>query len=754
MKRLILVLLMGTAMTVQAEEMDTLKSVELQDVQVVSVRATKKTPVAFVNMDKEQLKAVNYGQDVPYLLSLTPSVTMTSDAGNGIGYTSIRVRGTDPTRINITANGVPMNDAESAGLYWVNMGDFASSVQSMQIQRGVGTSTNGAGSFGATINMLTENIGIDPFVGIDLSAGSYYSHKETVRFGTGLLGGHWGIQGRLSNIGSKGYIDRASTKLNSYFLQAGWFGDNTVVKFITWNGVEETYHAWNYTSKYEQSLYGRTYNSCGEYYDEQGNRHYYDDQTDNYHQQNYQLIWNQRLTNELKLNAALHYTKGHGYYNEYKTKRTLFEYDLDHAMTWAESDLVRKKTMDNDFYGIVASLTYDNKKNLQAVLGGGWNKYDGDHYGLTPWVKNPVDELLPDHRYYDNNTKKTDFNIYGKVTYDLLPGLNAFLDLQYRHIGIKMNGPTDEIDWTVNKRIVYDIQKSYDFFNPKFGLNYDITQNHKVYASYAIAHKEPTRNNFENNNNAGLEMPKTERLNDLEAGYKFQSRHFSAGANLYWMDYKDQFVLTGEIDKIGEAITRNMPKSYRIGVELEAAWEPVDWFRWDANATLSKNRVKDITVQLTDGSVADLGSQPLAFSPDFLLNNILTFSYCGFKASVQSQYVSDQYLTNTGIKSYQTLDDNGKPVDVGMMLEGHFNTNLDLSYNFRLPKVGVKDATIGVTLYNLFSAKYDNNGWAAPAFTMEDGKVIATGWSDSDQYEAGFAPSAPFNFMAHLSVNF
>ncbi len=249
-------------------------------------------------------------------------------------------------------------------------------------------------------------------------------------------------------------------------------------------------------------------------------------------------------------------------------------------------------------------------------------------------------------------------------------------------------------------------------------------------------------------------MPKAERLNDLEAGYKFQSRHFSAGANLYWMDYKDQFVLTGEIDKIGEAITRNMPKSYRIGVELEAAWKPVDWFRWDANATLSKNRVKDITVQLTDGSVADLGSQPLAFSPDFLLNNILTFSYCGFKASVQSQYVSDQYLTNTGIKSYQTLDDNGKPVDVGMMLEGHFNTNLDLSYNFRLPKIGVKDATIGVTLYNLFSAKYDNNGWAAPAFTKENGKVIATGWSDSDQYEAGFAPSAPFNFMAHLSVNF
>ena len=756
MKRLVLgfAALVSAASMNAENDVDSLLSVELQGVQVTATRATKKTPMAFTDMSQEQLKSVNFGQDVPYLLSLTPSVTMTSDAGNGIGYTSIRVRGTDPSRINITANGIPMNDAESAGLYWVNMGDFASSVQSMQIQRGVGTSTNGAGAFGATINMLTENIGVTPYVGIDLSGGSYYSHKETIRFGTGLIKGHWGLQGRLSNIGSKGYLDRASTKLNSYFLQAGWFGDNTVVKFITFNGVEETYHAWNYTSKYEQSLYGRTYNSCGEYWDEQGNRHYYEDQTDNYHQQNYQLIWNQNISREFKLNAALHYTKGFGYYNEYKAGRTLFEYDLDNEMTWAKSDLVRKKTMANDFYGAVASLTYDNKQNLQAVIGGGWNKYDGDHYGLIPWVKHPVDELFPDHRYYDNNTKKTDFNVYGKVTYDLLQGLNAFLDLQYRHVGIKMNGPTDEIDWDATKRIVYDIKESYDFFNPKFGLNYDITPRHKVYASYAIAHKEPTRNNFENNNNAGLERPKTERLNDLEVGYKFQSAHFSAGANIYWMDYKDQFVLTGEIDKIGEAITRNMPDSYRLGVELEAAWRPVDWFRWDINATWSKNRVKDITVNLTDGTVANLGNQPLAFSPDFLLNNILTFNYAGFKASVQSRYISDQYLTNTGLKSYETLGDNGNPVDVSMMLDGHFTTNLDLSYNFRLPTLGLRDATIGLTLYNLFSAKYDNNGWAAPAYTQKNGQVVATGWEASDQYEAGFAPSAPFNMMAHLSVNF
>ena len=752
-KEIVMMALLGMT-TAQAVELDTLKSVELQDVQVVATRATRKTPVAFTNMSQEQLKAVNFGQDVPYLLSLTPSVTMTSDAGNGIGYTSLRVRGTDPSRINITANGIPMNDAESAQLYWVNMGDFASSVQSMQIQRGVGTSTNGAGAFGATLNMQTENIGIEPFIGLDLSGGSYYSHKETLRFGTGLISEHWGIQGRLSNIGSKGYLDRASTKLNSYFLQAGYFGENTMVKFITFNGIEETYHAWNYTSKYEQNLYERTYNSCGEYYDAEGNTHYYDNQTDNYHQQNYQLIWNQRLTQVLSLNAALHYTRGDGYYEEYKRKRTLFEYDLDAQMTWAKSDLVRQKKMANDFYGMVASLLYNNKNNLQAVLGGGWNRYDGDHYGLVTWVKSPVDPLMPNHQYYGDKTKKTDFNVYGKVSYEFLRGLNAYVDLQYRHVGLKMEGPTDEIDWKVNKRIVYDMKESFDFFNPKFGLNYDITSNHKVFVSYAIAHKEPTRNNFQNSLNAKLDMPKAERLNDLEIGYKYQSKTFTAGANFYWMDYKDQFVLTGEIDQIGEAITRNMPKSYRLGIELEAAVKPVDWFRWDVNATWSKNRVKGITVQLADGSVADLGDQPLAFSPEWIANNIFTFTYKGLNASIQSQYVSDQYLTNTGFKSYQTLDDNGKLTDVSMMLDGHFATNIDLSYNFKLPKLGLKDVTVGVTLYNIFSAEYDNNGWAAPCYDKVDGKVVATGWDASDQYEAGFAPSAPFNMMAHLSVNF
>ena len=723
----------------------------LQEVTVTATRASKKTPMAFSDMSKEQLKSVNHGQDIPYLLSLTPSVTMTSDAGNGIGYTTLRVRGTDPSRINITANGVPMNDAESAQLFWVNMGDFASSVQSMQIQRGVGTSTNGAGAFGATLNMQTENIGLQPYIGIDASAGSYYSHKETLRFGTGLINGHWGLQGRLSNIGSKGYLDRASTKLNSYLIQAGWFGENTVVKFITWNGVEQTYHAWNYTSKYEQDRYGRTYNSCGVMgFDDNDNPiGYYENQTDNYHQQNYQLIWNQRISSVLNLNAALHYTRGDGYYEQYKKNRKLTKYGLldfcGFTDPGARGNIIEQKNMANDFYGIVASLVYNNQKGLEAAFGGGWNKYDGDHFGQVVGV--------PNFEYYRNNAKKTDFNIYGKVNYEFLRGLSAFADLQYRHIGYKMQDPTDEYGFNIYGKWVVD--DKFNFFNPKFGLNYDISSNHKVYASFAIAHKEPTRNDYEDN--IGTEL-KAERLNDLEVGYRFLSKRFSAGVNFYWMSYKDQFVLTGELNEIGEAIATNVGKSYRLGVELEAAWQPLDWLRWDANATISRNRAKDWTIRDNDLDVVNLGDTPLSFSPDFIFNNIFTFDYRGFKASIQSQYISDQYLTNTGFKEMECKDAwvNGNTTYETLLLKAHFNTNVDLSYTFALKLLGIKEATAGVTLYNIFSAKYDNNGWAAPQFE-KDGKggvKAVNEWGVRDQDAAGFAPSAPFNVIAHLSLNF
>ena len=745
-----------TAQANNNEPVDTLKNYQLQGVQVVSTRADNKTPMAFSTLSQQDIKKVNFGLDLPYVLALTPSITTTSDAGNGIGYTSLRVRGTDPSRINITANGIPVSDAESSTTFWVNMADFTSSLQSIQIQRGVGTSTNGAGAFGGTINMQTENIGVNPFVGIDLSAGSYYSHRETVRFGTGLINNHWGLQGRLSNIGTKGYLDRASAKLNSYFLQGGYFNDKTMVKFITWNGTEETYHAWNYTSKYEQSLYGRRYNSCGEYYDDNGNVHYYKDQTDNYHQQSYQLIWNQTFSPLWTLNVAAHYTHGDGYYDEYKSNKNLQDYGLSDSKY--KTDLTRQKKMKNDFYGAIASVMYDNQAGLQAILGGGWNKFDGDHFGLVKWVKAPQKVFYPGYEYYRNNAKKTDGNIYAKFNYELYHGLNAYLDLQYRHIDYKIQNPND---WYIeNRNYDYVINDKFDFFNPKAGFNYQIDSHNKVYASFAISHKEPVRNNYQNywgtidskeNKN---EKPVAERLNDLEFGYKYQSRLFSAGVNFYYMNYKNQFVLTGDLDDIGEAKTKNFDKSYRMGMELEAAYAPVDWFRWDINATFSKNKVKDMTVVLDDGTVANLGNCDLAFSPSTILNNIFTFKYAGFNASIQSQYVSKQYLTNTGMSTYNNYKEDGSfDQAVDMFLKEHFTTNVDLSYNFNLHCLGLKNGTVGITLYNIFNSKYDNNGWAAPAYRKgSNGQVEA--YCTEDLYEAGFAPSAPFNWMAHLSLNF
>lgn len=748
------------------QPIDTTRIVELQDVQVISTRATKKTPVAFTDMKKDDIKALNHGKDVPFLLSLTPSVTFSSDAGAGIGYTGIHVRGTDPSRVNITANGIPLNDSESNQVYWSNMPDFASSSENIQIQRGVGTSTNGAGAFGATINMQTENIGAKPYLGLDLNGGSYYSHKETFRFGTGLLGEHWGVQGRLSNIGSKGYIDRASADMNSYFLQAGYFGENTMVKFVTFNGKEETYHAWNYASKAEQEMYGRRYNSCGLYYDENGNMKYYDDQKDFYHQQHYQLLFDQKLSHELLLNIGLHYTKGVGYYEQYKCDTKLSKYGLNaqdfyspEGKTVKKTDLINQKWMDNDFYGFIASVNYDNKKGLTANLGGGWNRYDGSHYGLFKWIKNYVGANLTDKRYYDNESRKMDGNVYGKVNWEFVKGLSAFVDLQYRHVSTRMDGPTDE--WGGKGQVVYNELYKYDFFNPKAGLFYDINENHKVFGSVAVSHKEPTRNDYQEN--IGIDL-KAERLTDFELGYKFASPQFSAGVNFYYMNYKDQFVLTGEINDLGEMKANNSGKSYRMGVELEAAWKPVDWFRWDANATLSKNRNKDWEVMGTnelswesEGPIS-LGETPIAFSPDFIFNNIFTFSYKGLRASVQSQFVGEQYMSNTGFKEFHVndYDDNYNVVGehmVGMTLKDFFVTNIDLSYSTKaFRQFGIKEASLGVTVYNIFSKKYDSNGWAYCEIGKDkNGRAYA--WS-SDVYEAGYSAQAPCHAMVNLSLNF
>lgn len=722
----------------QTHEKDSLRVVNLNEVEVISTRATKTTPVAFTNVSKEQLKKQNFGQDLPYLLSMTPSVITTSDAGAGIGYTSLRVRGTDGTRINVTANGIPINDAESHTVFWVNLPDFASSVKDMQIQRGAGTSTNGAGAFGASINMQTGDFSLKPYAELNGSYGSFNTHKETVKVGTGLIAGHWSFDARLSNISTDGYLDRASVGLNSYYLQGGYYNDNTSVKLVTFAGKERTYHAWNYASKEEMEKYGRRYNSCGLMYTDENNvQHFYNDQTDNYVQKNYQLLVNHNFTPQWNLNAGLHYTKGDGYYQEYKDGRSLVEYGLvpaeHNGSLIEESDLVRKKAMDNWFGGGIFSVNYNNDR-LSASLGGALNRYEGHHFGNVLWIKNYTGNLEPDHEYYRNKAAKNDGNIYLKANYEIVNGLNAYADLQYRHITYKIHGRNDKWNETELQRL--NIDEDFDFFNPKAGLSWQIDRNHRLYGSFSVAHKEPTRNNY--TDGKLTEHPKAERLFDYELGYTFANPWLHLGANLYYMDYKDQLVLTGELNEIGEAVAANVPDSYRMGIELMAGIKLDCGFAWDINATLSRNRVENFTETLYENEDAtgerwstDLGDTHISFSPDFILNNRFGYGYRGFEVSLQSQYISKQYMSNLDCKDH--------------ILDAYFVSHLNLAYTFKLPKV--KSITIGCTIYNLFNEEYENNGYAGSGFYYDNGEKVRYNY-------AGYAAQAGTNVLGHISLSF
>ena len=483
--------------------------------------------------------------------------------------------------------------------------------------------------------------------------------------------------------------------------------------------------------------YGRRFNSCGMYTDDDGHIRFYKDQTDNYLQMNYQLLLNHTFSAAWNLNAALHYTKGDGYYQEYKEDRSLKEYRLHPFMydgkEVEKSDLIRQKKMDNHFGGGVFSVNYRNEK-LDASLGGALNYYDGWHFGRVIWVKNYIGELLPDHEYYRNKAKKTDGNLYLKANCNLVAGLNAYADLQYRYINYKIHGDNDKYDYNTDGLQKLAVNDHFNFFNPKAGLNWDIDSNNRVYASFSVAQKEPTRNNYTDGN--ADEYPKAEKLYDYELGYTYRNTWLSAGVNFYYMDYKDQLVLTGELNEIGEAMARKVPDSYRTGVELMLGVKPCRWFQWDINGTLSKNRVKNFTEKLYEDEwknpiEVEHGNTPIAFSPDFILNNRFSFSHKGFEAALQSQYVSKQYMSNAK-QAEQTLD-------------AYFVSNLNLAYTFQLRHV--KSVTVGFTIYNLFNEKYENNGYARSGYTLKDGKP--------ERYNyAGYAAQAGTNVMGNLSIRF
>ncbi len=610
-----------------------------EEVFVYATRAHKKTPTTYSTLSKKKLEERNLGQDLPILLNYSPSVVTTSDAGAGIGYTNLRIRGSDATRINVTINGIPLNESEGHGVFWVNMPDFASSVENIQVQRGVGTSSNGAAAFGATINLQTSKVSEKAFVQLDNSVGSFNTFKNTVILNSGLLNDKFNFEGRLSRLVSDGYIDRSASELKSFFLSGGYYGDKTIIKAIVFGGNEKTQQAWYGTPEarinndpdglQEVIAWSGEYNTQEQMdnllnSDRRFNYYLYDNEIDNYSQDHFQLLVNQQLGDYWNFAGALHYTKGKGYFEQYRDDDAFANYGLSDLLISdsliTTTDIIRRRWLDNDFYGLTYAFNY-NQNALQLTVGGGYNKYDGDHFGEIIWARFAGNSEIRD-RYYDGNGLKKDFNAYIKANYQLSPDLNLFGDLQLRTINYSTSGIDSDLT-------PYDTGGDYEFFNPKAGLSYTVDDNTTAYISYAIGHREPVRSDFIDAPDGAL--PKPEKLGNLETGIRKTGRSFSYEANIYWMNYKDQLVLTGALNDVGAAIRTNVPKSYRAGIELAGSWNVTKQFNWTANLALSQNKIKNFTEVLYDYAFDDdrfviendYSDTDISFSPNVVFGSDL-----------------------------------------------------------------------------------------------------------------------------------
>ncbi|MDR0510168.1 MAG: TonB-dependent receptor [Rikenellaceae bacterium] len=717
-----------------APKPDTVRTIA--EVSVSAVRAGATTPMAYANVHREQIEHNNFGQDVPFLLLNTPSAVATSDAGNGVGYTGIRIRGSDASRINVTLNDIPLNDAESHGLYWVDLPDVASSLEDMQIQRGVGSSTNGAGAFGGSINM--RSAATDRKAGGELSGsyGSFNTYRRSIKLTSGLVDDRWGVSLRLSDIHSDGYIRRASTDMSSYFAQLEYLGNNWFVKLIGFSGREKSYHAWDGVSR-SQLLTDRRYNPSGEIRDANNNvTGFYDGQTDNYLQNNYQLLFTRQLGKKWSFSHNFHYTRGDGYYEEYKNDRKLVEYGLRQftdgsGTTISKSSLVRRKQMGNDFWGVVVTLDYTADK-LHVTQGTAVNHYVGGHKGRVIWVKNYIGDLAPDHVYYRNSSDKDDVSLFLKATYALTPRLSLYGDAQYRYIYHRIDGVNDK--WDGNAMQPLDVSRRYDFFNPKGGLFWRPADGHELFASVAVGHKEPTRNNF--TDAVTSVPPRAESVVDYEVGYNYKSAKFSASANLYYMDYRDQIILTGRVNEIGEPIGENVPVSYRMGVELTAGARIVRRLRWDGNISLSRNRIENYVEYVDDwvnGGQQTLpaGNTTIAYSPSVTAASVFSFDLGALNIALQSNFVGAQYLSNSN------RDD--------LRLKSYLVNNLRASYLFRLGKT--RGLELSAALNNLLDHKYESNGWGYSYLDDDNGAVRRID-------DAGYFPQAGINFMTAIKLRF
>jgi iron complex outermembrane recepter protein len=687
------------------------------EVVVNATRANANSAMAYTNVSKDDIQKQNLGQDIPQLLNFTPSLVTTSDAGAGVGYTGIRIRGTDATRINVTINGIPLNDAESQGVYWVNMPDMASSANSIQIQRGVGTSTNGAAAFGGTVNISTNEFRKEAYAELNNSIGSFNTWKNTIKVGSGLLKNKFTIDGRLSRVSSDGYVDRASSNLKSFYLSGAYFGKKSFVRLNVFSGKEITYQAWEGVP---ESLLqtNRTFNL-----------YTYENQTDNYRQDHYQLLSSHILSSDWTFNLNLHFTHGQGYYEQFKAADKFSKYGLPNVVngttTLKKSDFVRRKWLDNDFYGTTFSFDYQGKDKITANIGGGFNQYDGRHFGEIISVKDAL-KVPVGYRWYDNNAIKTDFNLYGKINYQLSEKLNAFADLQIRTVNYDMNGKADKLQ-TITRS---SDSTHYSFFNPKLGLTYQLAENTTIYGSYSVGNKEPNRSDFVDN---APKTPLAENLNDIEIGFKTQKSNVAFSVNGYIMNYKNQLVLTGKVNDVGTAIRTNVPESYRMGVELEAGIQACKSLKINANATFSNNKIKNFTeiVPNYDGGLSGVNQfveTDISFSPNTIIGSqILYTPLNNLELGLLSKYVGKQYLDNTS-------NENRK-------LNSYFTNDLRAIYT--LKGKTLKEVNFSLLVNNLFNTLYESNGYS---YSYISEKKTVT--------ENFYFPQAGTNFMLGVNLKF
>jgi len=703
MKNLLFYLLLISTLPLFSQEtkQDTIRLQNLEEVIVSSIRVKKNAPIAFTNVSKDNLGKKNLGQDLPILLNSLTSVVTTSDAGAGVGYTGIRIRGINAQSTNITINGIPYNDAESLGVFWVNMPDFASSIENLQVQRGIGTSTNGSSAFGASINILTDLVSDKPYFENSNSIGSYNTMKNTFKFSTGILNDSFEFSGRLSKIDSDGYIKRSSSDLKSYFLQATYKKENTLIKALSFGGHEITYQAWNGIDG-ETLESDRIYNPSGMYLDQSGNIQFYDNEVDNYKQDHYQLHWSQIINSKLTSNLSFNLTNGLGYYEQYKEN--------------GDQDYITRKWLDNQFIVGNYSLNYQSNK-LNMNFGSSYSEYDGDHFGKVIWAQNTAG-IEVDDRFYDGNGIKKDFSNYVKTTYQLNSKLSFYGDIQLRNVNYKTSGNTSDIT-------NFSINKKYNFFNPKGGLNYLFNNYNNVYFSFARSNREPTRSDYESNPNI-----RSEQLNDFEFGWSLTKKKFNVTTNFYMMQYKDQLVLTGSIDDVGTPVRENSGESYRTGLEVETVFNLSDKISILANSAFSDNKNKNFVTSL-NGELVNLGKTNISFSPEIVSAvNLLYSPKENMEFSILNKYVGEQYMSNTN-SAFSKLD-------AYSVLDFNFNYNFKKTFFF-------SEIVLSAVVSNLFGTEYVSNGYY---YTYDDT------WTDPNIITTiegtGYYPQATRNYMVGL----